>query len=168
MRYGIRWFKCKLKPPNDRVRTRLPIGCGLLELILFEFQRILDKQSYLLCMYQAMFALGYYGLMRVGELTKSCHVIKAGNIYVATKKDKLFIVLYSSKTHSKANRPQKIRITSNREERSGNYLHRNFCPFKLIQTYVSVRGDYNNDEDQFFVFSDGSPVQPCHARDILK
>ena len=158
---------CKLV--NDGVKTRLPITCGLLELILFEFQRILDRQEYLLCMYQAMFALGYYGLMRVGELTASNHVIKAGNLYVATKKDKILIILYSSKTHSVANRPQKIMITSNRGEASGNYLHRNFCPFKLLQKYVAMTGQYDNaQEDQFFIFYDGSPVLPSHARQILK
>ena len=160
------------RPINDRVRTRLPINCSLLELILFEFQRILDQQGYLLCLYQAIFALGYYGLMRVGELTYSSHVMKAENIHVATNKDKILIVLYTSKTHGKANRPQKIRITSNRGEKTGSYLHRNFCPFKLLQQYVKLRdqGDQkcNDGQEQFFVFSDGSPVHPVHVRQILK
>ena len=121
---------CKLI--NDRVITRLPIKCGLLELILFELQRYLDKQHYLLCMYQALFALGYYGLMRVSELTKSDHVIKACNIHIAKNKDKILIVLHSSKTHSKANRPQKIKITSNRCERTGSYFTQELLPVQIV------------------------------------
>ena len=83
-------------------------------------------------MYQALFALGYYELMRVGELTSGSHAMKACNVHIANNKDKILIHLYTSKTHSMANRPQKIRITSNRDGKSSNYLHRNFCPFRLI------------------------------------
>ena len=40
---------CKLV--NDRVRTRLPIHCSLSEMILFEVQRIYQKQWYLEAMW---------------------------------------------------------------------------------------------------------------------
>ena len=56
---------CKLV--NDHVRTRFPIQCGLLEIMLFEFERIFSTQPYLEKLYKALFALGYYGLMRIGE-----------------------------------------------------------------------------------------------------
>ena len=94
---------------NDRVRTRLPIQCNLLELILFEVQRIFtdSSQYYLEILYKALFALGYYGLFRVGELTLSPHVIKASNVHVATNQDKILIVLYTSKTHGKEKLRQK-------------------------------------------------------------
>ena len=56
---------------NDRVKTRLPINCGLLEMLLFEIQRMftVDNQYYLEIMYKTLFAIAYYGLMRVGEIT---------------------------------------------------------------------------------------------------
>ena len=57
---------CKLV--NDTIKTRLPIHCSLLELILFEFQRDYASQPYLHILYKAIFMLGYYGLMRAGEL----------------------------------------------------------------------------------------------------
>ena len=38
---------------------------------------------------------------------------------MAPNKDKLLLVLYSSKTHDKESRPQKITITSNNIERTG-------------------------------------------------
>ena len=100
---------------NDKVKTRLGITKGLLELLLFEIERVFwaKSQCYLEIMYKAMFALGYYGLMRIGKLTYSCHVVKAANVHIAKNKCKILVVLYSSKTHSEAVRPQKIRITKN-------------------------------------------------------
>ena len=67
--------ECKLV--NDRVSTHLPIQCGLLELILFEIQRKFSRnnQIYLEVLYKAMFALGYYGLLRISELAYSKHAI---------------------------------------------------------------------------------------------
>ena len=150
----------------------LPIQCSLLELILFEIQRIfmVRNQPFLSSMYLALFANGYYGMMRVGELTltESNHAVKAKNVHLATNKDKLLIVLYSSKTHGTQNRPQKIKITSNRSEKSGHYLHRNFCPFQLMRNYIKHRGDYDSDSEQFFIFGDKSPVSADHARKLLK
>ena len=157
---------CRLK--KDCVRTRLLIQCGLLELILFEIQRIFTDQTYLSILYKTIFALGYYGLFRVGELTMSDHVIKASNIHIATNKEKILVVLYSSKTLNKGGRPQKVKITSNSSEKSGSYLHRFFCPFRLIRQYITLRETYENENEQFFIFRDKTPVRPCDARSILK
>ena len=90
---------CKLV--NDRVTTRLPIQCGLLELLLFEVQRIFRKnnQPYLESLFKTIFIIGYYGLFRVGELTKSPHVMRAKDVYISHNKDKILIVLHTSKTH---------------------------------------------------------------------
>ena len=153
---------------NDRVKTRLPIQCGLLELILFEIQKVFTSanQLYLEILYKALFALGYYGLMRVGELTESVHVVKAKDVHLATNKNKLLVVLYTSKTHGLESRPQKIKITSNKDDNI--MTKRNFCPFTLLRNYLNVRGDYQHDNEQFFIYSDGTPVTPFNARRLLK
>ena len=155
---------------NDKVRTRLPIHCGLLEMILFEVQRIfnLNNQWFLEIMYKTLFAVSYYGLMRVGEVTKSQHSLKAADVHIARNKCKILLVLYSSKTHDLANRPQKIKITANQLEKSGHYAKRHFCPFKLMRQYINLRGDYENPNQQFFVYRDGTPVLPEHARKLLQ
>ena len=106
--------------------------------------------------------------MRVGEVTKSQHVLKAKNVHMATNQDKLLLVLYSSKTHGKGSRPQKIKITSNRKEKTGSYIHRHFCPFELMRRYMKARGGYESDHEQFFIFRDMTPVTPFHARNMLK
>ena len=96
---------------NDRVHTRLPIQCSLLEMILFEIQRKFtnDGQMYLKSLYMALFTLSYYGLMRVGEVMLSDHVVKVANVHCATNKDKILVILYTSKTHNRGMRPQKIK-----------------------------------------------------------
>ena len=153
---------------NDKVHTRLPIQCSLLDMLLFELQRIYDLQFYLQSMYKALFALSYYGLMRVSEVTLSDHVVKAKDVHSALNKDKIVLMLYSSKTHNKGMKPQKIKITSNLEEKSGFYARRNFCPFALINNYMKIRGDWTDIYEQFFVFRDKSPVTADQARQILR
>ena len=155
---------------NDRVRTRLPIHRGFLEMILFELERYFSRRSqyYLEWLYKAIFMISYYGLMRVGEVTMNPHVLKAKNVHMATNKDKLLLVLYTSKTHDLRHRPQKIKITSNRAEKTGSYVHRHFCPFTVLRKFISLRGNYTDDNEQFFVFRDGQPVKPQHANLLLK
>ena len=54
---------------NDRMRTRLPIGRKLLELILEKLEVIyLEElnQPYLTKLLSCLFILGYYGLLRIG------------------------------------------------------------------------------------------------------
>ena len=141
---------CKIV--NDSVRTRLPIQCNLLEVMLFEINRICLDQPYLCLLYKTIFAVCYYGLMRVGEVAKSKHALKAKNVHIALNKDKLLLKLDSSKTHDEGCRPQIIKITSNVAERSGRYVARHFCPFLLIRQYLRERGQYQDDEEQFLFF----------------
>ena len=154
---------------NDRVYTRLPIQCGLFELILFELQRVLlaKNQVYLNYLYASIFMLGYYGLMRVGELTSdSEHTLLAKNVHLATNKEKLLLILYSSKMHGKGSWPQKINITANKHD-DRKYI-RNFCPFKTVNEYINLRGPYESEQEEFFVFRDKTPVPAFKARSMLK
>ena len=100
---------CKLQ--NDQFKTRLPITLGLLEVILFEINRVFSSQYYMCTLYKAMFALSYYSLFHVGELVLGPHQIKAKDIHLVDNKPKLLVVLHSSKTHGTYSRPQKVRIT---------------------------------------------------------
>ena len=155
---------------NDRLTVRLPISCSMLELLLFELKRELNSQCYLQIMYMALFAMGYYRLMRIGELTtnEGKHTVKAADVHMALNKKKLLIVLYSSKTHSKASRPQKIKIIANKDEKTGSYAHRHFCPHTLIHNFIEVRGSYDSIHEEFFVFRDRKPVSSDNARTVLR
>ena len=100
---------CQIK--NDKLRSRLPIGRKLLEMLIFELNHIWDTQPFLEAMYKAIFCLAYFGLMRIGELTQGDHPVKAKDVHIGTNKDKIMVILYSSRTHSKANYPQQIKIS---------------------------------------------------------
>ena len=158
---------CKLE--NDTVKTRLPIRKGLLEMLLFEINRKwyhgCSPQPYLAILYQAIFCLAYYGMLRVGELAYSNHSIKACNLHIGNNKDKILIVLYSSKTHGKESRPQKVKISALPSVKEDNKL---FCPFKTVTKYMNCRGSYFKDDEQFFIFADRSPVQAQHIRKTLR
>ena len=75
---------------NDRVQTRLPIKCSLLEVLLFELERIYSDQFYLQILHKTIFIIAYYGLFRIGELTLSEHVVKAAHVSIGKNKDKFF------------------------------------------------------------------------------
>ena len=108
--------------------------------------------------------------MRACEVTQttSGHALKAKDISAAKDKEKILIVLYSSETHTKGMRPQKIKITSNKIEKSGKYNHRHFCPFKLMKKFMDWRGSYVDHNEQFFIFGDRSTVTTSQARSVLK
>ena len=122
---------------NDVVCTHLPVSVKLLELMLFELNRIFSQQPYLRLLYQMFFSIAYYGLFRIGELAYSQHLVKACDVHVAKNKNKILMVLYSSKTHGIESRPKKIKI---QERESKTVLKSNcfFCPFRLMRDYYLI------------------------------
>ena len=155
---------CKAK--NDVVHNRFPIRISLLEQLLFKLEQKYAQQPYLELLFKNMFCFGYYGLMRIGEIAYGKHTVKAKDIYVGDNKDKILLLLHSSKTHGRESRPQTIKIEANEDVYHPKTP--TYCPFRLARKYLRVRGDYVEDEDQLFVFSDQSPVMPAHVRSLLK
>ena len=158
---------------NDRVKTRLPISENLLELILFEVERIFETQPYLNLTYKTIMSLGYHGLLRVGELVKTnncnSHAMKACNVHLAGNKKKLLIVLYTSKTHGLESRPQKIRITANPNTTQVNWQRcRHFCPFMLMYNFMLARGGYLEESEPFFIFQSGLPITDKNVWEVLQ
>ena len=169
---------CKME--NDILKVRLPIGKNLLEIILFQLQRDLAKknQPYLEILYITAFLLFYYGMLRVGELAKGPHSLKAKNVHSSNTKNKILLMLYSSKTHSQADRPQSIKIqdldvmevlADKRLTATRRLLAQtNFCPFLWVNRYLRIRGNYIHPDEEFMIYSDGSPVPPANFRRILR
>ena len=67
-----------------------------------------------------MFTAAYYGLFRVGEIMLSEHMVKAIDVHVDTNKNKLLFILRSSKTHTKGNHPQIIKISGEKKKLHGH------------------------------------------------
>ena len=153
------------KVVNDVVYTRLAINEKLLELVLFELQRYYDDQPYLCLLYKAIISICYYGLFRIGELVIcdiADHTTKAKDVHVAMNKNKILVVLYTSKTHGQDSYPQKIKITGNKP------TNRFFCPFKLMQRYMMQRGGFESNTEPFFVFKGKIPVTDVNVRTVLQ
>ena len=159
---------CQIK--NDRVRNRFPISDSLLDLLIFEIiKEYRENQPYLEIMYKNVFLWLYYGLFRVGEVTSGSHPIKAKDIHLSNNKDKLLILLYSSKTHGKESKPQAVKIESlNHGNKKNKKSKRTFCPFKAGREYMAIRGNYSHDNEPYFIFSDGSPLKPYQVRSLLR
>ena len=148
---------------NDRVRNKLPIQVGLLDMLLFEVERTFETQIFLEAMYKSLYSIAYYGLFRVGELTSGDHPIRAKDIHSADNKDKFTIFLYSSKTHGRESKPQCVKIEGNLHlGHEHNAQHRCFDPYKLTRQYLQIRGDYEHIDEPLYIFSDRSPVRPVH------
>ena len=171
---------CKVK--NDKVKTRLPIQKGLLEMVLFELRRKFCDQPYLEALYISAFLLAYYGLMRVGEITASPHSVKAVDIYKAneyTPKKRVFIVLRSSKTHDTSMLPQKIKIhgfnsleiVNNDESKCYTIKDKrkhHFCPVDWIVKFTEMRNPIVLESENLFIFRDGSKLEAIHLRNLLR
>ena len=159
---------------NDQIRTRLPIQRPMLGVLLKQIDIHFDlrNQPYLKTLFKTIYSTMYFGLFRIGELTHSQHVVLARDVHVAYNKRKFMFILRTSKTHYKNSKPQMIKITST-SSRNTNYLQRVRpsdipCPYNLLREYLKIRGNYKHQNEQFFVFSDNSPVMPSHVRACLK
>ena len=172
---------CKRK--YDRLKTRLPIQKRLLETILTEVGNKYSEQIYLKTLYQTAFFLAYYGLLRVGELTASQHTLKKENIHCAKNKNKLLLVLYTSKTHRSSDPPQKIRIEKNRilevttkegkklinytsEKTQRTNCNTAHCPVHIMKKFIAMRQHLSN--NKFLIFQDNTPMRAHHMRSVLR
>ena len=139
---------CRLK--NDNVKTRLPIYKGLLQLLIKKIKQIFEEkgQPYLSILYQALFSTAYFGLFRVGELTKGEHPVLARDIHIGANKKKILFILRTSKTHWKNNRPQMVKIASDQSKSAQNnaltFLHsrkveqNTYCPYRFLRDFLRV------------------------------
>ena len=82
--------------------------------------------------------------------------------HITLHKPKLMFILHSSKMHNRGQKPQIINLVGSSQN---NEL---LCPFTVLKQYLLARKHYVSDEEQFFVFSDRSAVQPWQFRKLLK
>ena len=154
---------CKLE--KDVVHTRLPIQKGLMETILFEIENELDQQPYLQILYKTIFIVAYYGLFRICELseTDSGHTVQLKNVHICTNKKRILVILHTSKTHGKGDKPQEVNIQiDHNREREGN-----FNAYDLLKEYLANRNKTQTDYP-LFIFGDNTPVQDKNVRNMLK
>lgn len=151
---------CKLT--NDKLTLRMPIQKRMISMILRTIEEYYNEmnQPYLSILYKAMVVVGYYGLLRVGELTKGPHGVKANDLMVAKNKNKAVIVLRSSKTLLPGQRPIKIQISPDGNE--------DFDPIQIIEEYTATRHKVDSAEEFLFAYRDGKAVSPQQFRSVLR
>ena len=171
---------CKIK--NDMLITQLPIGKGMLNILLLETNKLFpatnslrahhNDQGCMQKLYKAILVLGYYGLLRVGELTKSPHVILTKNVHMGTIKSKILFIMNSSKTHDERNKLQMVKISYKplalEQKTKIVNLVLDHNPFILINDYIEVRPLTLNAKEQFFIFADNSAVRLEQLRTVLR
>ena len=160
---------CRLQ--NDQVIIRLPIYKELLHLIIYDIEKHFSQEPYLANLYKAMLLAGYYGLLRAGELAAGPHVLLAKDVYTGKNKNKFLFVLWTSKTHDRGAKPQRIKVSCHKAEvnaSKSNEALLYYCPFKSLDNYSKSRPCMRSKTEQFFVYKDRSPVTPEKFRSILK
>ena len=161
---------CKFR--NDQIRTRLPISKSLLHRLLeavdTHFLSGRNNQPYLSILYRTLFSTAYYGLFRVGELTTGGHPVLAKNVQIGTNKSKMQFILYTSKMHGQNNVLQKVKISNTRNNAAHHAEVTKYCPFELLRHYALMRGPFRNQDEPFFMLSDGKPVKLAQMNHCLK
>lgn len=155
---------CKYK--NDRVIHRMPISEHLLVKLVKQIDIIFSSQPYLAKLYRCMLVMGFYGMLRVGEMATGDHPVLARDIHLNYRLKKVQIILRTSKTHGRGDQPQYVKFSGGD---SRVYLYnRKFCPFLVVKEFLESRGPRLNEWDPLFVFGDNSPVKPYQMQAILK
>ena len=115
-----------------------------------------------------MIAAAFFGLLRVGEITKDQHVIKLGNVHIGVNKNKILFVLKTSKTHWTDCKPKIVKILGKPIQSLNQKLDKQMCPLTILKCYLRCRPIADNTEEQFFVFADNSPVKAMQLGKALK
>ena len=150
---------------NDTIRTRLPVQRDMIAGILRKVNVIFDSQPYLNVLYCALFTTAYFGLLRIGEVTESMHVIKARDVHIAKNKPKLMLILRTSKTHWRNKKPQIIKL---KKEIISRNKSKAMCLYNALRHYISIRPSFTSIDEQFFVFRDRSPVKSSMVRSLMR
>lgn len=155
---------CKYK--NDQVVHRMPISEHLLVKLIQRVDEIFASQPYLCKLYRCMLVMGFYGMLRVGEMATGEHPILARDVHLNHRLKKVQIILRTSKTHGRGDQPQYVKFM---DDDARVYLNnRKLSPFLIVWEFLQARGPKLDDTDPLFVFGDNSPVRPYQMQAVLK
>ena len=95
--------------------------------------------------------------------------LKQKNVHIAVNKDKILLILYWSKTHGANNFKQKIKIQANVNCYYNTFKKKRFfCRFEVTCTFIWIWGGYKEENGNFFIFHDQSPVCHHHFQKVMK
>lgn len=155
---------CKYE--NDRVIQRMPIKEALLVRLVRQVDLMFHKQPYLSILYRCMLVMGYFGMLRVGEMATGDHPILARDVHLCYRRKRVQLILRTSKSHGLGDQPQYVKFDTHDSQSYLNNKH--FCPFEIVDQFLQARGPKLSDSDPLFVFTDNSPVKPYQLSAVLK
>ena len=143
----------------DKIQHRIPMRKGLLSLLIRSLDSFYkdNPQPYLVILFKAIFVASYYGMLCIGEVSYSKHIILAENTHIGVNKEKIMFILRSSKTHGENDKPQIIKIDSiarNLLKDLDRNVLINICPFEILRNYITNRKKQRLPQEQLFVFRD--------------
>ena len=149
--YFVNRFLYSLRKKRPQQDLRLPLTPQLLNAILGCAYK-LGFTYYDLTMFRAMLALSFAAFLRPGEVTGSSNNLLFQNISF------LYGTLIIQFTHykSSAGRPFTLYLNPTRTQ---------FCPVKLLNTYLQLRGDYVG---PLFCRLNGMPVPYSQFKSMFK
>ena len=138
----------KVKPSAD---IRPPMTVLLLE----QFLKALSTHLYPVYktyLFKCMLVLGFFGFLRPGEMTESCHNIPFEQVVITQKQVE---ITFKTFKHYHG-RPITICIKSQQNS---------LCPVACALKYLEIRG---STPGPFFCMSNGDPVKYCELLDLFK
>ena len=157
---------CRIK--NDKLKVRLPIQKGVIVTNAVTNQKTTEWSTLLINhVPMCLLNVSYYGLLCIGEIANSPHVVKARDVHLGRNKRKLMLILRSSKTHGHGDHPQVIKISHQARNLQArvNFLE---CPYHLTRQFIAMRKTYFRATDEpFFIFRDRSRLKTSQVSTML-
>ena len=145
-KFCVQKLLCVVNKLHGRDDSRLPITL----ILLSRLNSSLDSavcNKYHRVLLQAMFSIAFFGLCRIGEITKQPDgLVSLFNNQVSINSDYLLLTIVHFK-HNKAKRPIVLKIH--------RQVDNSICPLLAMINYLSVRPPQDG---PLFCFPDGKPI----------
>ena len=133
----------RVTPPSP---PRLPITIGILAQLIYAVDHLVP-QYYHKYLIRAMLTVGFFGLMRIGELTKSKEGLVPLNLNQLTITPHLILINITHFKHNQNLRPVEVPIQPQ--------TFRDICPVHHLTQYLQIRG---NQPGPLFSFPTLKPI----------
>ena len=145
-KFCVQKLLCAVNKLHGRDDSRLPITLILLSRLNLSLDSAV-RNKYHRVLLQAMFSIAFFGLCRIGEITKQPDgLVSLFNNQVSINSDYLLLTIVHFK-HNKAKRPIVLKIH--------RQVDNSICPLLAMINYLSVRPPQDG---PLFCFPDGKPI----------
>ena len=131
---------------NPRVDTRLPITIIILKRLVSALNDTVSN-PYIRLLFHAMYIIAFFGLMRVGEITRAKNGVVALYLHQVQVMPEYIVLTISHFKHNLTCKPIELVLPAQADV--------DICPVRVMQRYLSVRGLHDG---PLFCYVDNKPV----------